>query len=71
MTNAYICCMCRLTIISTLICVLEEYVVCCMFIYNAHDNCHFYEVACPGLGGLDVYDVSVRIFLWHSPTVYG
>jgi hypothetical protein len=55
--------MCRLIVISRLICVLAEYVVClCLYIY-ADDNCYFYEVAFPGLGGLEVYDVSASIFV--------
>jgi hypothetical protein len=40
-----------------------------VYIY-AHDNFHFYEVACPSLGGLDVYDVSARISVWHIPVGY-
>jgi hypothetical protein len=38
-------CMYAFTVISTLICVLAEYVVClCLYLY-AYDNCYFYEVA--------------------------
>ena len=47
-------CMYDFTIIFAPVYVLAEYVVCLWFYLWADDNCYFYEIAWPDLGGRGV-----------------